>query len=948
MRSILTYPIDAATYYIDPDYWSSLPISGNPVDGWSKRMYDMHNGIQYGGGTPLIGYAGHSEILSYSKDGYFSDSEIVSDNLQMYDIWKKPIVSCETELAVNNISQFSYHGLTMLDNDYKRTGMAQISNMLLTRDPNDEPSVGSGSATPWQMPHNTRFNVDWELTNTGSSSLNTDFYISYDNNTGTGVQRLRTGPAPTGSTINNNWEDWYRFGINDLGGQYVTLFGGFLGGYASETWYPPAMECLTGATRNEGYQNKILTLTGGTQTIKVAVMDDWWWGRNPNDNNPNDAVNFGDVKIGWGNDGFSTLPASNNPEAKMDMTIHGYADSNGQNQGTVYVETPGTDPYGLRTLYTDSAKTTVFTNSSLTQAGYAVGGANQPTTTFSGKIFSNTNGASDSTQSVIIHLGYTDVPSGYFPVPPAGNVSQTLINNILAYACNFSNNNFVNYDTGTVTWDHKMGEMMFPAYVSLPHYLEWDRDVNNPTDHLYSGFDYEKPRMCRLVRTTHDDAGSNPNNPSYWYSWKLSVGGVPKMTYDPGGQRHYITTYTNTFTIKSGNSETDGYVELPQVAGGVTWTHQNNTVNELSTQTNKTVTISDNEPAKYRLKPYIVPGDRSIYCGNEKYIKRTGESTYENAAFFNEEFWDGLGATSISTDPNVKFPYMVPSQNAGGYITNVSFGINTDNSEGRNSAGLFTTNAPKLFEIAKEPDTYTPPAPTPIEIADSFNTMDQWSTTGYSNDPDVKLWPDHVPPTSANITYNNPTIANMSQSGVKYTRGSAHTKWRLEVEYPPMTPEDFRQYAAIAQAAHGQSIPFFFKLIGKDNTSKILWKQFHNTASTNTPKYAANYSPGTSVVTLEGFQSNEANVFGKGEVVIGNDNENGFLHTVLSPQSANVFGEVKIRTSLPQRSNIYQWQTLYKDPYWAVVTLDSDNFEYSTDANGYYYLNIAFDLDTWK
>ncbi len=274
----------------------------------------------------------------------------------------------------------------------------------------------------------------------------------------------------------------------------------------------------------------------------------------------------------------------------------------------------------------------------------------------------------------------------------------------------------------------------------------------------------------------------------------------------------------------------------------------------------------------------------------------------------------------------------------------MSRGWNSDNADGVNSAGLFTTNGFKAFQIDTEADTYTPPATPPAEQEDQFDTWDYWADGSY--DPN-KYWPSHVMPKSANVVYNSPTIVNKSQSGVKYTRAGGHTKWRLEVEYPPMVAEDFKLFAAIAQAAHGQSIPFFFKLRRDDGTN-ILWKDWYKSASTTTPRWLATTEAGSSIWSLGGFQSNEANVFESGEVVISSPNENGYLHTILTPQSANIYGEVKLRSSLPLRDTVYQWTEIFKDPFHAVVSLDSDNFEYTVDTKGYYYVSVAFDLDDWK
>ena len=201
---------------------------------------------------------------------------------------------------------------------------------------------------------------------------------------------------------------------------------------------------------------------------------------------------------------------------------------------------------------------------------------------------------------------------------------------------------------------------------------------------------------------------------------------------------------------------------------------------------------------------------------------------------------------------------------------------------------------------------------------------------------------------SAEIVYNSPTIVNSSQSGVKYTRSTGHTKWRLDVTYPPMSAENFQKFHAIAQAAHGQSTPFYFNLQNKDGTS-ILWKDFYDQSnSTTTPRIKDAITVGDTTLLVEGFNSNESTVFVQGEVFIDGENENGYLHTALSGTDANVFGEAKIRTPWPFRTANAAGNKIYKNPAHAVVTLASDDFEYQVDVNNYYYVSVSFDLDSWK
>jgi hypothetical protein len=99
---------------------------------------------------------------------------------------------------------------------------------------------------------------------------------------------------------------------------------------------------------------------------------------------------------------------------------------------------------------------------------------------------------------------------------------------------------------------------------------------------------------------------------------------------------------------------------------------------------------------------------------------------------------------------------------------------------------------------------------------------------------------------------------------------------------------------------------------------------------------------------VDGYTSNEANAFAAGEVFIDGDNQNGFLHTALSGTAANVYGEAKIRVPFPFRGDRAVGEFIYRDPYHAIVTLASDELNYTVDHLGYYRMNVSFQLDGWK
>ena len=185
---------------------------------------------------------------------------------------------------------------------------------------------------------------------------------------------------------------------------------------------------------------------------------------------------------------------------------------------------------------------------------------------------------------------------------------------------------------------------------------------------------------------------------------------------------------------------------------------------------------------------------------------------------------------------------------------------------------------------------------------------------------------------------------NSKKTRQKFSSTVTNASYKLILVLHPL----FQKFHAVAQAAHGQSTPFYFNLRNKDDVN-ILWADFYDLSnSTYTPRVKNAITAGDTTMLVEGFNSNESDVFKRGEVFIDGENENGFLHTSLSSTDANVYGEAKIRTPWPFRTSTAAGEKIYKDPVHAVVTLADDNFEYQVDANNYYYVSVAFDLDNWK
>ena len=408
-------------------------------------------------------------------------------------------------------------------------------------------------------------------------------------------------------------------------------------------------------------------------------------------------------------------------------------------------------------------------------------------------------------------------------------------------------------------------------------------------------------------------------NDTLWAkTWSLDLGTIdlPNKVYEAGGNDVSPT----------------GLVVAPTVINGAEL--------QVSGLTLVDTTAGQIAPASDEPYPYELDTVDIIMPGNKVYSYQDSSNVTQYAAQIDTKYWKP-GDTSATTYASTgeTSAQITIGVNGSGYLQSATL-VEEPDAEGR-----YANNDPILIPLIDLPDQYVPPTPTPAELEDVWDTDDEWATDGFNS---AKEWPDHVTPMSAVINYNSPTLVNNSQSGIKYTRSVGHTKWRLEVEYPPMSAEDFQKFHAIAQAAHGQSTPFYFNLKNKDGTS-ILWRDFYDQVNTTTsPLLKNDITPGDTTMLVEGFSSNEADAFKRGEVFIDGNNENGFLHTSLSGTSSNIFGEAKIRTPWPFRTTQTAGNKIYKNPSHAVVTLADDNFEYQVDVNNYYYVSVAFDLDNWK
>jgi hypothetical protein len=346
------------------------------------------------------------------------------------------------------------------------------------------------------------------------------------------------------------------------------------------------------------------------------------------------------------------------------------------------------------------------------------------------------------------------------------------------------------------------------------------------------------------------------------------------------------------------------------------------------------IALSPSEPYPYEIDTVriIMPGNISYsyqdVSNNKVYAAQVQPTQYWKAGATTSTYYSNSGETAADFEVTV---------DGLGKLNSVTL-VSGDGPEGR-----YATGEDILLPIVALANQYVAPVPTPAELADVWDTEDQWLNTGFDS---TKEWPALWKPESASITVAQPSSTTVSQAGTKYVRQAGFTKWTLEVSYPPMPVEDFQQYHAVVQAARGQTVPFYFRLQYPDGN--ILWANMDQAGTPTTVLFREDVSAGETTALLEGFAGNQVNAFKAGEVIIhGSGAINGNLMTVLNTVNANAFGEAKIRTAYPFNTST-AGNPVYKNPYHVIVTLADDDFVYTVGTDGLYRMSVKFTLDEWK
>ena len=380
---------------------------------------------------------------------------------------------------------------------------------------------------------------------------------------------------------------------------------------------------------------------------------------------------------------------------------------------------------------------------------------------------------------------------------------------------------------------------------------------------------------------------------------------------------------------------------------------------------------------------YRSPGRRQYQYQN------SSNATVNGAVYDFTKFWRP-NQTSAFTPTYVTTPTATPVLGSEGYL-NASDNLNTFPQRGLFTlAGLGLTSSVTtdnvailsgspakpathviekvgVFPINPQADEYV--APTAY-APDVFDTDDEWDSDGFSQAKIDETWPKIPMPRSIKFTTNQPSSVTRSQNGTKYVRSSGVIKHQMEVEYAPMSENNFRHFHSVVQAARGQATPFYFDLRNYTNNAgtsgqHIFGQTSGSSGNTQSDRGLAtdNFlmttvdqsldrkpTTGDKLITLEGFDSNRSDVFIQGEqLIFPAGYADGNLVTVINDGvDSNRYGEARIRIPYGLRRAVGSGEKVFFDPSHVIVTLADDEFEFTKDADGLYRLTVRFDFDEFK
>jgi len=422
-----------------------------------------------------------------------------------------------------------------------------------------------------------------------------------------------------------------------------------------------------------------------------------------------------------------------------------------------------------------------------------------------------------------------------------------------------------------------------------------------------------------------DDFINRANNPGTIFANQPTFVLLPDNDTIPYGDNWLPSTNISTLDVGTVSvmgavltDATDGLVK--EVTGPIP---DGTTTVPVELPSATTGTLYNDDPPNWALTDIEL-----VIPANNNYTYQNSSNVTTPGAEVGPTYMDTSGTTFIHPGS----PDITLTTDGNGRLTGATLNSNQD--------GYLTPNE-IVFGVEALPDQYVPPAPNTAADEDIFDTADEWTTNGYNG---AKEFGRNVIPATAEITYVTPSTVNNSQGGTKYVRSSGFTRWKLTATYINLSKEKFQILQADAQAARGQATPFFLmtgQWGGWDDNGKVL--NFANIKSTTAPRLIEPYVAGETLMKFGGFESNESEVFKKGQIIRSNS-VNGGVTTVLNTVDANVYGEAEVRIAFGQKNAKSNGAIVYTDNWHFVATLDSDDFTYSVDTFGLYNVTIGFEL----
>lgn len=364
-----------------------------------------------------------------------------------------------------------------------------------------------------------------------------------------------------------------------------------------------------------------------------------------------------------------------------------------------------------------------------------------------------------------------------------------------------------------------------------------------------------------------------------------------------------------------------------------------------------TLTPATAEPNKWKTSGIAkYSGGNIAYTYYDYYDSQT-----KPGAKVRKDYFIPAGSTAVSGNTGIfynpaqqEIPRISVTTDSSGYITGV-----THDTEFPGAFSSDHSTIAYLFE--SQPNLGSAPsASTDLAAAeDVFDTEDEWTVDNYVSGPTAsegKVWPTHVKPRAIRLSVNNPTVTTRSQNGIKYVRDLGFQKLTMEVDYPPMTQEDFDIFMARLQMLRGGRRPFWFDLRGTDAVNNIF--EYKGSSSNVYGHYTASTtSTGDSLILIEGFDSNEADVvrynttFSNYSLAAGRQGQISFA---ANDTDANIYGEVKVRLTYPMQSGSSAGERIFFAPVYVICTLVDDNTDFDIGDYRYTGFTIRMELDEFK